>query len=165
MTRPAGSSAARLMRSPELSFSMDLLIRCVLSQRLRCAFWAMMLLLMRVRDMSQVLLDLDPTAVMAHRVLPTASLLQAVIVCRLGSRGRLSPARPLHPPMPGHLQRGGLHSHYRQLYSKAKRPHVRLQPVWTFVTRPAGVRTASIYQGPRCGKRGGRLPAAPPEAQ
>ena len=47
MARPAASSAARLMRKPEDSFSSDLLIAPSLTDRLRYAFSAAMLLLRR----------------------------------------------------------------------------------------------------------------------
>src|SRR4051794_14621103 len=66
MASPAASSAARLMRKPEESFSSDLLIWPSVTDRLRYALSAAMLLLTR-----------RPMVILLGRGLPAASVLRA----------------------------------------------------------------------------------------
>src|SRR5215213_9713355 len=66
MASPAASSAARLMRKPEDSFSRDLLIWPSVTDRLRYALSAAMLLLTR-----------RPMVILLGRGLPAASVLRA----------------------------------------------------------------------------------------
>ena len=67
--RPAASSAARLMRKPEESFSSDLLIWLSVTDRLRYEFSAAMLLL-TVRPMGSSSLDGVTTASVPRSLLP-----------------------------------------------------------------------------------------------
>src|ERR1700754_3297241 len=94
MARPAASSAARLMRRPDESFSIDFDCAYCVDCRLRWALNASMLLLTR-RDMLPPREDL-PTTSMSSAALPCADGLSAVAA----SRPRVLPAVPLRDPAP-----------------------------------------------------------------